>query len=132
LRSPAYDAESGPPQPSYAGNDDDSDTSPTTTASRPANTTTKPAVASAAPQSTIITIKNDLSEDQNNKYGHVKLAFNGGPRATTTLQRGKTLEIDCKDVKAVHAGVEQNTSWGKLLFKTEGQCGKTINLSSVW
>ena len=99
-------------------------------------TTSKPTTtnnsASTPAKVTTITIKNDLSADQNTKYGWVKLVFDGGSRATTTLQRGHTLVIDCEDVKGVHVGNQQNTSAGRLLFKTAGNCGKTLNLSNYW
>jgi hypothetical protein len=91
--------------------------------------TSKPVVAAA---STKITIKNDLTAEQNGKYGQIKLAFSGGSMATTTILRNHTLEIDCKSVDRVHAGNEMNTSLGRLLFNTDGNCGKTVNLSSVW
>jgi hypothetical protein len=86
----------------------------------------------STPSSTIITIKNDLSEAQNSKYGHVKLVFDGGSMVTKTLSRNHTMEIDCSKVKGVYVGNEANTNKGKLLFSTSGNCGNTIKLSSVW
>lgn len=112
-------------------NDDDYEVEETPT-TQSTNTNTKAQATQVPAKNTKIIIKNDLSADQNTKYGWVKLVFDGGSRATTTLQRGHTLEIDCEDVKGVHVGNQQNTAPGKLLFKTSGNCGKTLNLSSYW
>lgn len=116
----------------YASYNDDDYEEPTPTST---TTTTKPttnSTASTPAKVTTITIKNDLTTDQNTKYGWVKIVFDGGSRATTTIQKGHTLVIDCEDVKGVYVGNLQNTSPGKLLFKTAGNCGKTMNLSNYW
>jgi hypothetical protein len=88
--------------------------------------------SSSASENTTITIINDLSSSQNSKYGDVKIVFDGGSANSKSLSKSHDCEIDCKKVRGVYVGDRNSSNKGRLLFKTDSKCGKTVKLSSVW
>lgn len=83
-----------------------------------------------------ITIINDLSPDQQTKYGNVRLVFRGGRTASTSVSRGdhNAITIDC-GTKAMFKAVDDNSTKineSLKLIDLEGRCGQTIRLSEVW
>lgn len=80
------------------------------------------------------TILNDLKPEQVNKYNNVRLVFDSYRIASQSLQRGKSMEVDCDDV-VVWAGEFEDQNGSKKtrkLFTTKGRCGETIKLSEYW
>ena len=79
------------------------------------------------------TIINDLSSDQQSKYGDVRLVFDNWGTASKSLSKGKKLEVPCDDVIIWKGELGSNSS-KKItkLASTKGKCGQTIKLSEIW